>query len=36
LGARVISEPTQVESVGRAAVIEDPGRATVGLLERSG
>jgi hypothetical protein len=36
LGARVLSEPTEVESVGRAAVIEDPGRATVGLLERSG
>jgi predicted enzyme related to lactoylglutathione lyase len=35
-GARVVSEPTEVEGVGRAAVIEDPGRATVGLVERSG
>jgi predicted enzyme related to lactoylglutathione lyase len=35
LGARVLSEPAEVEGVGRGAVIEDPGGATVGLVERS-
>jgi predicted enzyme related to lactoylglutathione lyase len=36
LGARVVSSPADVEGVGRAAVVEDPGGGAVGLVDRAG
>jgi predicted enzyme related to lactoylglutathione lyase len=33
-GARVVSEPAEIDGVGHRAVVDDPGGAVVGLVER--